>query len=255
MIECKNKFMRHENNPVTAVSIAIGMICCSILVISAFVGIFRGYSVQSKMLTCLLPIAIFCIPFYWRQRNFKPSIIIGFCWAVVIVYMLIGSLQGVHYDRGYIYYDQGRYTEAVAEFERENQLWYLKLCSNFSEPAAMGMLAQSYCQLGEYDKAVGVYELIISRYQGVRREVGSFRLQRLKDGLRFIAQYHERDIKLQNDYSKLYDMAEIYEFNLNSYKKAVDIYKTITEMNIPVEGKNRACKAIKRLTPAEYNNH
>jgi pentatricopeptide repeat protein len=241
---------RHDTKFIDRLAALIGIGSCSMLVMFAFIGVFRGYSVQSKMLTWLLPFVMVCILFYGWQRNFKSSIM-WFCWAVVVVYMFIGGLQGVHYDRGYIYYDQGHYNEAAAEFEKETQLWYLKLGVNFSEPAAMGMLAQSYCQLGEYDKAVGVYELIISRYQDVRREVASFRLQRLKDGLRFIAQYNEGDIKLPNDYRKLYDMAYVYELDLKSYKKAVDIYKTITEMNIPVEDKNRAYEAIKRLTPAE----
>lgn len=246
---------RHGNKFLCRLAASIGVGCCLILVVSAFIGVIRGYSFQSKMLLCLLPIVIFCTLFYWWPRNFKPSIIVGFCWAVVVVYMLISNLHGVYYDRGYIYYEQGHYTEAAAEFEKEAHLWYLKLVNNFSEPMALSMLAQCYCQLGEYDKALNVYELIISRYQGVRREVASFRLQQLKEGLRLIAQYNEGDIKLQNDYSKLYDMAEMYEFNLNSYKKAVDIYKTITEMNIPAKNKNRAYEAIKRLTPAEYSEH
>jgi tetratricopeptide (TPR) repeat protein len=161
----------------------------------------------------------------------------------------------VYWGSGVVLYEQGHYNEAAVELEKTNQLWYLKLRPNYFEPSVMQELAESYCQLEEYDKAIGVYELIISRYQGLYREVASWRLQRLKDGLRLVAQYNEGDIKLQNDYNKLFDMAHVYESNLNCYKKAVDIYKTITEMNIPAKDKNHAYEAIKRLTPAEYNNH
>lgn len=234
---------------------SIGIVCGLIMVIAAFVGVIRGYSAHSTLFWFLPSVLLFWAIFYFpRKESFiqglkdsiKPSLENLF-YVVFLVYISIGFFQGRHYDKGCKFLEQGLYDKAAAEFEKETRLWYLKVSYNMTEPLAMEKLAESYCRLEEYDKAVGVYELIASRYPGTYGQSASWDLERLKDGLRLIAQYNEEDIKSQNDYRKLYDMAHVYEYKLNSYKKAVDIYKTITEMNIPVEKKNRACEAIERL--------
>jgi tetratricopeptide (TPR) repeat protein len=214
------------------------------------------------MLGWLVPTVIICVSLCDRKEtfiqglkdSFKPSLINIF-WAVFLVYILIGGLQGGHYIKGCEFYEQGLYNKAAAEFEKETQLWYLKLYSNSSEPSAMQKLAESYCQLEEFDKAECIYKLILSRYQGVDYDMASLSLQRLKDGLQSIARYKEENPGLQNDSVKLYDIANVYESDLNCNRKALGIHKTITEMNIPAEDKNRAYEAIQRLTPAEYDNH
>lgn len=259
VIECKNKFVRHKIDPIKAVCLTIGIICCSMVVISAFIGVIRGYSVQSTIFWYLPFTALICASFYFPRKesfiqglkdSFKPSLENLF-YAAFVVYLLIGSLQGQHYFKGCKFYYQGLYDKAAAEFEKETQLWHLKLSSNTCEPDAMQKLAETYCQLEEFDKAVGVYELIISRYPGVYQDGASLYLRRLKDGLQVIARYTENSEGLQNDYDKLYDIADVYESDLNCNKKARDIYKMITEMNIPVEFKSRAFEAIDRLTPKE----
>jgi tetratricopeptide (TPR) repeat protein len=237
-----------------------GIVCGSIMVIAAFVGVFRGYSVQSYIFWFLPSIFLIWASFYFpRKESFiqglkdsiKPSLENLF-WAIFCVYMSIGILQGRHYWKGWKFYEQGQYDKAAAEFEKETQLWYLKLSCNHWEPDAMQQLAETYCQLGEYDKAICIYELIISRYPGFYRESASFYLQRLKDGLRFIDQCRGKEQGF--DYDQLYDMARVYEDDLNSYKRAISIYKQITEMDIPAEDKKGACDAILRLTPVKNKN-
>jgi tetratricopeptide (TPR) repeat protein len=169
--------------------------------------------------------------------------------------MFIGCLQGRHYIKGFKFYYQGEYDKAAMEFEKETGLWYLKLSSNSSEHSAMEMLAESYCQLEEYDKAIDAYKTIVFRYQGLKRKVASSRLQRLKDGLQSIARYKEENQELQNDFRKLYDIADVYESDLNCNTKALAIYRTITEMNIPAKDKRNAYDAVLRLTPVKNNNH
>jgi tetratricopeptide (TPR) repeat protein len=242
---------------------SIGIACCSILIIAAIVGVIRGYSVQSEILWFLPSILLFWAIFYFPRKesfiqglkdSFKPSLENLF-YAVFLVYILIGCLHGRHYFKGYEFYEQGLYCKAAMEFEKETQLWYLKLGSNSSEPSAMQKLAESYCQLEEFDKAECIYKLILSRYQGVDYDMASLSLQRLKDGLQSIARYKEDKQGLQNDFSKLHDIANVYESDLNCDKKAVDIYRTITQMNISAEDKRDAYDAILRLTTIKYNNH
>jgi tetratricopeptide (TPR) repeat protein len=238
---------------------SIGIVCCSILSISSVIGIFRGYSVQSMIIWFLPWIIPTWISFNSSRKDSfiqglkdscKPSMENLF-FAIFLVYVCIGLLQGRHYYKGSDFYNQGQYDKAAAEFEKETRLWYLRLNYNMSEDQAMQGLAESYCQLEQYDKAIGVYELIISRYSGAYREGASLDLQRLKDGLQAIAQYKEENQGLQNDFSKLYDIAHVYESDLNCNRKALDIYETITQMNIAEKDKRDAYDAILRLTPVE----
>lgn len=230
----------------------MGIICCSILIITACIGIFRGYSVQSRMMDWLVTVAMVCIVFYWGLGSFKPSII-WLCCSVIILYMSISSLQSSHYLKGLKLYYEGCYGDAVIEFEKETDLWYLKLSPNSSEPVAMHMLAKSYCQLEEFSKARDIYELGFSRYQGtVHGQSAAANLNSLKIGLGIISEYIEDSPKRQDDYKKLYVEASAYELNLSCYKKAVEVYKKITEMSIPAENKSRAHAAIKRLMPIEH---
>jgi tetratricopeptide (TPR) repeat protein len=234
----------------------IAISCCLILIVASFIGVIRGYSVQSTIFWFLPSVVLISASFYFPRKksfiqglkdSFKPSLENLFC-AVFCVYTSIGLFQGRHYDKGYKFYEQGLYNEAAVEFEKETRLWYLKISYNTSESSAMQKLAESYCQLEDYDKAISVYELIISRYQGPTRELASLYLQPLKNGLRFIDQCRGKEHGF--DYNQLYDMARIHEDNLNSYKRAITIYKQITEMDIPAEDKKNAYEAIKRLTPA-----
>jgi tetratricopeptide (TPR) repeat protein len=263
MAENSRDRLRPVNMCLALLKASVGIVCGSIMVIAAFMGVYRGYSVQSYILWFLPSIFLIWASFYFpRKESFiqglkdsiKPSLENLF-WAVFCVYLSIGLFQGRHYWKGWEFYEQGQYDKAAAEFEKETQLWHLKLSYNPSEPSAMQDLAKSYCQLEQYDKAIHIYELIISRYPGVYQDGASFYLQRLKDGLQSITRYKEENQGLPNDFSKLHDIADVYESDLNCNTKALGIYETITQMNIAEKDKRDAYDAILRLAPVKYDNH
>ncbi|MCE5187336.1 MAG: tetratricopeptide repeat protein [Planctomycetaceae bacterium] len=147
---------------------AIGIVCCLILVISSLIGLIRGYSIQNTYLLWLLPIVILCVPF--RVRKGRSAFITWFFWLVVYAQLFTGIVQGRHYRAGLTFYNQGAYRGAIEEFEKETQLWYLKLGVNVSQPHAMLMLAKSYYQVGDFDKARDTYKLVVIRYSGTAYE-------------------------------------------------------------------------------------
>lgn len=75
-------------------------------------------------------------------------------------------LQGRHRKRGDEYYEQGNYHQAIEEFKKETETWYLHLKYNIDEEPAMNMLAKSYYKVGDFDNARKTYKMMVDRYAG-----------------------------------------------------------------------------------------
>ncbi len=229
-------------------SFVVAVVCCLILVINGCVGVFRGYSVQSPI-SAFLPLVLLLACVGVNRISLR---VFNNCFILFITcYFLLSCFPGWNYRKGLKFYHEGNYAEAAIEFEKENQFWYHKVTRNISEPSSMNELARSYCQLEEFDKARSVFELSLSRYRGTAHgDLAEMRLDILESQLKAISEYSDQNLKGHDEHDSLYNLASRYEL-LPCNNKAIEIYKKITEMNIPDEHKSKAYESIKRLTPSK----
>ncbi|MFI4911398.1 MAG: tetratricopeptide repeat protein [Sedimentisphaeraceae bacterium JB056] len=229
------------------------VVCCIIAVIIGCIGVFRGYSVQSSIFLSL-PLVLLLACFGMNRilvtnpNGVLKSINNKFFLPFITCCLLFSCFPGWNYRKGFKFYQEGNYAEATIEFEKETQYWYHKVTPNFSEPASMNELAKSYCQLEEFDKARSIYELSLDRYRGtVHGDLAEIRLAGLESGLKAISEYSDQNQKGYDEYDRLYMVASEYA-SLPCRNKAFEIYKTITEMNIPDEHKRIAYEEIQKTT-------
>jgi tetratricopeptide (TPR) repeat protein len=203
-----------------------------------------------------------------RSKEFKKKSIFYLVSIMIMYSVLIRGAQGDHYKRGEEYYTQGRYQKALQEFKKETQTWYLRLDYNHNESGAMLLMAETYCQLADFDKARETYKLILRRrYQYYQRKRAGTGLGRLELGLKIAAKYEawvsgEADFLYdlaEEEFEKfsrpeltkayiLYDIASAYQYDLNCYAKSLEVYRKILDMDIPESTKERARKNIYKLT-------
>jgi tetratricopeptide (TPR) repeat protein len=234
----------------------VAVACCLILVIIGCVGVFRGYSVQS-LIPAFFPLVLVlaCVGVnrisMINPNRISLSVFNNVVFLIIICYSLFTCFQGWHYRKGLKSYQEGNYAEAAIEFEKENQFWYHKVTPNLSEPSSMQYLAQSYSQLEEFDKARNLYELSLNRYRGtVTGDLAKISLVSLNSGLKAISEYSDQNLKGYDEKDRLYMLASKYA-SLPCNNKAIEIYKKITEMDIPDEYKRRAYEEIQKLTPSK----
>lgn len=150
-----------------------GILWCIIFLCAGVIGVIRGYSVPLFFLDwvpgwlagLVFSACIFhgFIPFL--SAKYRKAISI-FVLITVLCYLGLNELQGRHWKRGYEYYEQGAYPQAIEEFKKETEIWYLHLKYNLSEDIAMYFLAESYYKVGDFDNARKTYEMMIDRYNG-----------------------------------------------------------------------------------------
>lgn len=252
------------------VLIFIGLCCCLQFIVVGIIGVVRGYSVQefwpSFVMYSGASFVLLLTP--RRSKKIKINVIFGFISIMIMYSALIMGAQGDHYRRGQEYYAQGRYQKALQEFKKETQTWYLRLDYNHNESSAMLLMAETYCQLADFDKARETYKLVLHRrYQYYQRKRAGTGLGRLELGLKMAAKYEawvsgEADFPydLADEEFKrfsrpeltkayiLYDIASAYQYDVNYYAKALEVYRKIVDMDIRESTKERARKSIDKLT-------
>lgn len=253
------------------VLIFIGLCCFLQFIVVGIIGVVRGYSVQGFWSSFVMysgaSFVLLLTP--RRSKEFKKKSIFYLVSIMIMYSVLIRGAQGDHYKRGEEYYTQGRYQKALQEFKKETQTWYLRLDYNHNESRAMLLMAETYCQLADFDKARETYKLILRRrYRYYQRKRAGTGLGRLELGLKIAAKYEawvsgeadfpydlaEEELKSfnfrpeQTEAYILYDIASAYQYDVNCYAKAVEVYRKIVDMDIRESTKERARKKIKELT-------
>ena len=219
----------------------VGVVCCSLFLITGFIGVVCGYSVRLFFTMWIMKAAMICMWPCIILPKFRKSVIISNVFCVMIIYYsLIGMPQGRYLRRGREFYEQGRYQKALIEFKEETQTWYLRLKYNIDERIAMRMMAKAYCRLGDFDNARDTYKLIIDRYPGHYADRAEKDLLRLNNGLKIVAKYPDQVPGGKFFHLDLYNIAGTYQYDLNCYTKAMEVYKKIIDMDIPDERKELA---------------
>jgi len=198
------------------------------------------------------------------------------------------TLQGKYYEKGQAYYEQGRYQKALNEFERELGTWYSRLVYNEYEASTRAMLARTYCQFEDFDRACHIYALIAERYPGTYAQRAKYKLEIIQRRLQQLSQLEKWLADGGPEYQGLFDglyeiyvelygpMADgspvfteenkawilnavgwIYERDLDCYARAARVYKKILDMNVSGEWDKRAKANLERLPSSvhESNEH
>lgn len=233
----------------TRVLIYIGLCGCLQFLIVGLIGVLRGYSVQGFWSEWIMLGSFFCLLFLAPPQKEKRKNVIFYIIVFTLMYSSIVGIAQMRYERlGKEYYEQGRYQEALKELKKEIQTWYLRLKYNTDEDNAMELMAKTYCQVGDFDKARDTYNLIIHRYPGFHGGRAEKYLKRLEDGLKIVAKYQYQPPGAKEDYHYLYDMARTYQYDLNCYEKALEVYRKIVDMDIRKESKKLAREQVEKLT-------
>jgi len=253
MCQSENLWMKYSSIilPIRWGLTFIGICCCLQFLAFSFIGIARGYSMQTNWpFTVFLfgaPLLFIGIPL-WKPLFFLALVVPTY---LVILFSIFMVRTG-HIEAGDEYYKNGQYQAAMKEFENasESKRWYLRMYSfvNSFESAVLLQIGRTSCQLADFDKASDTYKLIINRYPSSRDSTRAQKyLQDLEDGLKKVAKYDSQIPETKDNLNNLYDIARIYKQELNCDSKALDIYKKILEMDIDEKDKTRARILIEEL--------
>jgi tetratricopeptide (TPR) repeat protein len=231
------------------VLIFIGLCGCFQLFAVGLFGVARGYSVQGFWSIWIAIACAFCLLILSpRQKQTRKNVIYYFAVFTFMYYSLVSIAQTSYERQGKDYYEQGRYQQALEEFKKEFQTWYLRFMYNYREGSVMEMMAKTYCQLQDFDKARETYKLIMRRYPGFYAARAEGYLADIEDGLKVVAKYPDQLSNAKGFPSDLYEIARTYQYDLNCSIKALEVYRKIVDMDIGESTKELAKKSIEELT-------
>jgi tetratricopeptide (TPR) repeat protein len=231
----------------------IGLACVGQFFIIAFIGVIRGYSVQSWIPIWVMLGGIFLfMPLMLRhtwlsdysKRAKQPvwiSYLISFC---IIFVSVAGILQGRYQRQGDKLYEQKNYSAAITQYQKELNTWYLRLRYNTSEDTSLFGLARSYCQLANFKQGRQAYERLGKMARGYYQERSQTELAELDKELGNIAEYEKQLADAADDKQKaqiLFDMALSYR-KIECDKKATEQYALIQTLNVDESRKEQARK-------------
>lgn len=177
-------------------------------------GVARGYSVQSYIPTGFLLVgALLAIPAFGTKRIWLMVLVV---WIMVLG--VGGSVfAGHHVIRGEELYESGRFEEALATLEKEFS-WYLNFIHDVEQEDAELLIAQSHCQLGQYDEALKRYDQVQRRYTGLYKRLASKGAQGLREGLQAVAKYEAEEVQMTVDrkVDALIKLAMAYRYDIRN---------------------------------------
>ena len=155
------------------------------------------------------------------------------------------------YHRARIYFLQGYFEEALALFNRYNNLTTddSKMSAD-RRAASFFWMGECLYTMGQFDEASKFYAWVIARYPGSPKvEASSYRLDLIKQKkieaelLALLQMSHEESLRTSEDYQRT---IRTYEHTLNVYQRR------ITELTNTTNNQNRGQEAI--TLPPEENN-
>jgi len=214
----------------------VGLACIVQFFVFALIGFFRGYSVQSWIPYCVMLVWVVVLIISWAEMmsvdkvKAKKYQWISFLVSFSIIFSSITSIFQTRYSmQGDALFNEKKYVEAIAAFEKATGSWYLHGCYNNSESASLFKVAESYCQLEEFDLAGEMYLLIAQRYRGYFAKRSATEAEEMDAELKNIADLQERfDGEIDDDEKAqiLFDIALAYR-KIACDKKAKEQYELI----------------------------
>lgn len=202
------------------------------VLLSAILGVIRGYSVQIDWLRWIVYSsagATLCLLSIMKRAGYKKAVCLVFIF-VFCVFIPVAKINVEKHERkGRELYKEGRYEEALPEFMAEVETWYLRLYRNSSESSAMYYLARTYSQLGDFHEAAETYMLVIDRYDDFYASEAKYSLEELESGLEELNKLSEVIESGKGDFVVFQKVAEIYEDQLNCHAKAQEYYHKALE--------------------------
>lgn len=235
----------------------IGLACLGQFLIVAIIGVLRGYSIQSyaPMYVMLGGSVLLMIGHAGRNFSFSEEIprmtwkqVLFSYWTIYLVFFvwglnsIPGAMQGRYQKRGEEFYKQKNYPAAMAMYQKEVDTWYLRLRYNSHEDNCLFGIAQSYCQLENFEQARQTYQRLHKMARGYYKERSQTELAELDSELRNIAEFEKQFANSADDNQKaqiLFDMAFAYR-RIECSKKATELYARIQTLDIPESRKEQA---------------
>ncbi len=237
----------------------IGLACLGQFLIVAIIGVLRGYSIQSyaPMYVMLGGSILMMIGHAGRNFSFSEEIpqmtwrqTLSFYSTIYLVFFvwginsIPGAMQGRYRNQGDEFYKQKNYPAAIALYQKEVDTWYLRLRYNSHEDNCLFGIAQSYCQLENFEQARQTYQRLHKMARGYYKERSQTELAELDSELRNIAEFEKQFANSADDNQKariLFDLAFAYR-RIECSKKATELYARIQTLDIPESRKEQARK-------------
>lgn len=235
----------------------IGLACLGQFLIVAIIGVLRGYSVQSHtpMYVMLGGSILMMIGHAGRTFSFSEEIprmtsrqALFSYWTFYLVFFIWGlnsipgAMQGRDRKQGDEFFKQKNYPAAIAMYQTEVDTWYLRLRYNYHEDSCLLGIAQSYCQLENFEQARQTYQRLHEMARGYYKERSQTELAELDSELKNIAEFEKQFANSADDNQKaqiLFDMAFAYR-RIECSKKANELYARIQTLNIQQIRKEQA---------------
>ncbi len=237
----------------------IGLACLGQFLIVAIIGVLRGYSIQSyaPMYVMLGGSILMMIGHAGRNFSFSEEIpqmtwkqVLFSYWTFYLVFfcfwvnIMPGFTQGRYRNQGDEFYKQKNYPAAIALYQKEVDAWYLRLRYNSHEDNCLFGIAQSYCQLENFEQARQTYQRLYKMARGYYKERSQTELAELDSELKNIAELEKQLADAADDNQKaniLINMALAYR-KIECSKKATELYARIQTLDIPESRKEQARK-------------
>ncbi|MBN2513311.1 MAG: hypothetical protein JXB18_10265 [Sedimentisphaerales bacterium] len=235
----------------------IGLACLGQFLIAAIIGVLRGYSIQSHAPLYVMSggSVLLSIGYLGRVIVFSEEIprmtcrqflrlswmfyLVLFCFWVNII---PGFMQGRYHKQGDEFFKQKNYPAAIAIYQKEVDTWYLRLRYNSHEDNCLFGIAQSYCQLENFEQARQTYQRLHKMTRGYYKERSQTELAELDTELKNIAELEKQLADAADDNQKaqiLFDMAFAYH-RIECSKKATELYARIQTLDIQQIRKEQA---------------
>lgn len=225
--------------------LGLAVVCLLVFVVGGVVGVVRGYSVQSwvPVWICLVGVVLL-IPF--QRRHSWASFLSSAC---LIVFALVGIGQGDHQRQGEVLYEEGKYEEAITEFRREIETWYLRLQFNSHEAPSLFQIAQSQSQLGRFEEARETYREVEEKFRGFYKDRAQIAGATVENKLAEIDELNKKLAEASDGSGQAqvhFDLALAYR-ELTCDQKAIEHYEAIQKLDAPERFKESAKKFADKL--------
>lgn len=214
----------------------LGLACCLQYLFFGIVGVARGYSIQSWVPTWVMLIGVFMLmPFSKKKIGHLTS-------GLIILMSVVSMLQGRYESKGEELYELEKYNEAISEYRKEIDTWYLRIRYNYHEDMAMFGIAQCYSQLGQFEKCRETYTQMVGISRGYYQGRAEDELLELEENLIKIIDYETEMEKEMDDSDRaaiLFDLARVYR-RMPCSAKSIEQYELIEALDVREATKDQA---------------